>query len=111
MSNRVKYAVLTVAAAVALVLVIADFVVAQTNRSAQIEINGRQQFINQSIELGRVNQTLVRAIAVAAVRDKDSRLGAILAEQGITVHENPAPAPAPAATTPAASGKPAKDHK
>ncbi len=96
-------------AALSLVLVIADFVLAETNRSVQAEVNARQQFINQSIEFSRVNQALVNAIAIAATKDKDSKLGQILAEQGISIAATPpSPAASPPASAPGAAPHPSK---
>lgn len=103
MKSGGRYGILAAAAALALVLVVADFVVAEINRSAQVEINSRQQYINQGIELSRVNQALVRAIAVAAVKDKDSKLGTLLNDQGITVSTAPS-ATRPPSTSPNTTG-------
>jgi hypothetical protein len=90
----------TIVATLALALVLANFIVAESNRATQIEVNERQQFINQGIELSRLNQTLVRFIAVAAVKNDDAKLKEILTEQGITVTLNPsAPLVSPATAT------------
>lgn len=77
-------------AAAAAVLVIIDFTLAQANRSLQVEVNKRQQFINESIQLERVNGALVHAIASAAVNAKDDRLRDVLTRNGITINVNPA---------------------
>lgn len=103
MKSSRRYRILAAASTLALVLVVADFVVAEINRSAQVEINSRQQYINQGIELSRVNQALVRAIAVAAIKDKDSKLDRILADQGITVSTAPS-ATSPPSTSPNTTG-------
>ncbi len=81
--------------ALTLVLVVAYVILGQDNRSVQAEVNRRQQFINQSIQLGRVNEALVRALATAAVDGKDDKLRDLLTQNGITIN---APAKAPAAT-------------
>jgi hypothetical protein len=84
-------------AAVTLALVIAHIWLVQDNRAAQAEVNRRQIFINQSIQLGRVNEALVRALAAAAVDAKDDKLRDLLTQNGITVNP-PAKAPAAAET-------------
>ncbi len=84
-------------AAATLILVVAYLILGQDNRAAQAEVNRRQQFINQSIQLGRVNEALVRALATAATEEKDDRLRDLLTQNGITI--NPA-TNAPAATAP-----------
>jgi hypothetical protein len=93
---------------ITLVLVVAYIVLVQENRSVQAEVNQRQQFINQSIQLGRINDALIRALATAAVDKNDDKLRELLAQNGITI--NPATgAPekqaAPAAAAPAGTGR------
>jgi hypothetical protein len=44
-------------------LVVAHIVLVQDNRPIQAQVNQRQQFINQSVELGRINEALIYALA------------------------------------------------
>lgn len=85
-----------------LVLVVAYIVLVQDNRSVQAEVNQRQQFINQSIQLGRINEALIRALATAAVNNKDDKLRDLLGQNGITINAAGEPEktaqPAPAGT-------------
>ena len=100
------YRLLVALSGISLILVIAYIVVIQDNRSIQAEINQRQQFINQSIQLGRIEDTLVRALAATAVDSKDDKLRDLLAQDGITINPKtgaPEKAPAPAAAAPAAA--------
>ena len=86
---------------VTLVLVVAYIVLAQDNRANQAEVNQRQQFINQSIQLGRINEALIRALAAAAVNNKDDKLRDLLAQNGITINPTtgaPEPSRAPSET-------------
>jgi hypothetical protein len=83
-----------------LLLVAAYIVLVQDNRTVQAEVNQRQQFINQSIQLGRVNEALIRALATAAVGNNDDRLRELLTQNGITI--NAAGEPAPGSSRPAA---------
>jgi len=69
-----------------LLLVIVYIILVQDNRSVQAELNQRQQFINQSVQLGRVNDVLIRALAAAAVGNKDDKLRDLLAQNGITIN-------------------------
>jgi hypothetical protein len=69
-----------------LLLVVAYIVLVQDNRSVQLQVNQRQQFINQSIQLGRINETLIRALAAAAVSSKDDKLRDLLAQSGIAIN-------------------------
>ena len=90
-------------------LIVAYIVLVQDNRAVQAEVNRRQQFINQSIQLGRVNEALIRALAAAAVSNNDDKLRDLLAENGITINASGEPvlsSSGPAEkTTPAATGK------
>jgi len=90
---------------ITLALVIAYIVLIQENRSVQAEVNRRQQFINQSIQLGRINDVLIRALAAEAVNDNDDKLRELLAQNGITINpttgapeRQATPAAAPAGT-------------
>jgi hypothetical protein len=90
-------------------LVIAYIILVQDNRTVQAEVNRRQQFINQSIQLGRINDVLIRALATSAVSNKDDKLRDLLAENGITINAAGEPVPSASApgdkTAPAATGK------
>jgi type II secretory pathway component PulM len=94
---------------ITLVLVIVYLYLVQANRAVQAEVNQRQQFINQSIEFNRINDTLIRTIATTAVNDKDQKLRDLLTQSGITI--NPAggvaaeKAEPPESNAPAAQGK------
>src|SRR5690242_6307299 len=95
--------------ALALALVVGYIILVQDNRRVQVEVNQRQQFINQSLQLGRINEALVRALAAAAVSNKDDKLRDLLTEIGITIDAAGEPVPAQGGsaqtTTPAPTGK------
>ena len=95
--------------ALSLILVIAYIILVQDNRSVQLEVNRRQQFINQSVQLGRINEALIRALAAAAVSNKDDKLRDLLADNGITI--NAAGEPVPAASGPAENTPPVATGK
>jgi len=105
------YRLLVALSGITLILVVAYIILEQDNRSIQAEVNRRQQFINQSIQLSRVNEALLRALTAAA--NTDEKLRDLLAQNGITsksatgapasieapTEKEPAPAsPAPAST-------------
>ena len=87
-----------------LVLVVAYIILVQDNRSIQAEVNQRQQFINQSIQLGRINEALIRALAAAAVNNKDDKLRDLLAQSGVTI--NAAGEASPSSSGPAEKSTP-----
>ena len=102
------YRLLVALSGITLVLVVVYIVLIQDNRSIQAEVNQRQQFINQSIQLGRINDTLVRAVAAAAVDSKNDKLRDLLAQNGFTINPKtgaPERTVAPASAAPAASGE------
>jgi hypothetical protein len=102
------YRLLVALSGITLVLVVAYIVLNQDNRSIQAEINQRQQFINQSIQLGRVNDALIRALATTAFSNKDDKLRDLLAQNGITINPTtgaPEREAAPVAAAPVATGR------
>ena len=89
-----------------LALVVVYIVLVQDNRTVQTQVNQRQQFINQSAQLSRVNEALIRALATATVNNKDDKLRDLLAQNGITINATgeavrSASTPAPVTTPPA----------
>lgn len=72
------------------------------NRTIQGEVNDRQQFINQSLQLDRLNRELIAALANLAARSNDDQVRNLLASQGITFTVNQPPASSSAASVPAA---------
>jgi hypothetical protein len=88
---------LVILAAAPLVFTVVDFVLTQGNRSLRAEVDQRQHLIDQNAQLARVNQVLMRQIAVAAVKNQDNKLRELLSRNGITINVPPTP--------PADSGK------
>jgi hypothetical protein len=82
---------LVIVAAAPLVFTVVDFVLARGNHSLRAEVDRRQHLINQGAQLAHVNQALIRQIAVAAVKNRDSKLRELLSRNGITVNIAPAP--------------------
>ena len=102
------YRLLVALSGITLVLVVVYIVLIQGNRSVQSEVNQRQQFINQSIQLGRVNDALIHILATTAVSNNDDKLRDLLAQNGITINPTtgaPEREAAPAAPAPAAAGR------
>jgi len=107
---RLLYWPSVVLAGITLILVVANIFFASNNHDIQVEINQRQQFINQSIQLSRVNDVLVRMLANASVSAKDDKIRELLVQQGITVTVAPntnsgtQPPTVPSGTTTPAAG-------
>jgi hypothetical protein len=92
-------------ASLAVVLVIVDGWLVTSNATIRTEVATRQQFINQSVQLSRLNQELVNELGGFALKN-NAAIRQILAESGITV-VGQAPAPGQAAPAPAGQANPA----
>jgi hypothetical protein len=79
----------TILAALALVLVVFDIMLALGNQSAQAEVNERQQFIAQSFQLGQLNQQVVAVLADMAMKSNDQQLKNLLASSGMGIGPEP----------------------
>jgi hypothetical protein len=77
--------VLTVCGVILLVLIVTNMVLFLGNRDKQININSRQQYIQQSLVLEGLNRDIINALANLAVRNKDAQLIDLLTAHGITV--------------------------
>jgi hypothetical protein len=78
-----------------LVLVLTNVYLFTSNRSLQLDVNNRQQFITQSVQLEQLNKEIIVALANLAVRDKDPALSELLTTHGITVSATPNAGAAP----------------
>jgi hypothetical protein len=85
----VPFWILTGIAALTLGLVVLNMVVFLSNSSLQREVNARQQFIQQSIQLEQLNREIITALANLSAQHKDDQLKALLAAHGITFTINP----------------------
>ena len=77
--------VLTVCGAVLLVLILINMALFLGNREKQLNINTRQQYIQQSLVLEGLNRDIINALANLAVRNKDAQLIDLLTVHGISV--------------------------
>jgi hypothetical protein len=80
----------TALAAVSLALVIVNGAMYIANQNAQTDVNSRQQFINQSIQIAKVEESLARELAAVA-SNGDDQIRDLLAELGITYTVTPPP--------------------
>jgi hypothetical protein len=73
----------TVLAVLSVILVVSDGVLFLGNHDARELVNRRQQFINQSIQLARFNEVLVRSLAASAAANDDTQLRQLLDQLGL----------------------------
>jgi hypothetical protein len=86
-----QFWILTILALLAAAFSIANMILYQSNRSTQIEVSGRQQYIQQSIQLQVLYNEMVRALADLAMKNQDAELVSLLKSQGIGVSGSPSP--------------------
>lgn len=111
MDGKLTYGASTVLAVLSLVLLAANIALINSNRTLQDSANQRQSEIGRGTSLANLNQSLVQALAEAAVNNNDAGIKDLLASQGITINPKAVAkpvAPAAAAAAPAAKKPAAK---
>jgi type VI protein secretion system component VasK len=96
MLKSAEFWIVTLTAVLAAALAITNAVLFAGNRTRQVEVAERAQYIQQSVQLEGLYREIVKALADLSVRNQDPALANLLSAQGITVTTNPAPAPTPA---------------
>jgi hypothetical protein len=76
--------VLTILAALMLVLVLANVLLSLGNQSLRVDVNERQQLITQAMQLEGLHREIVTVLASIAVKSNDEQLKSLLASQGIS---------------------------
>ena len=69
---------------IVLITVFINIFLFQGNRAVRNVVLTQQQFINESIRLGRINAQLIRALATASAQTNDTEIRALLAELGVS---------------------------
>lgn len=80
-----RIGVLTPLAGLMLVLVLVNVLLSLGNQFLRMDVNERQQFITQSIQLEELNREIVTALASVAVKSNDRQLKELLASVGINL--------------------------
>ena len=83
-------AILTALAVLMLVFVLVNILLSLGNQSLRAEVNERQQFLTQSIQLEGLHREIITVLATVALKTKNDQLKSLLASQGINFGE-PAP--------------------
>src|SRR4029453_2540601 len=83
-----KFVLLTIAAAVLLALTFMNVSARNELRLRQSEVLTRQQFINETAALGRLNAQLVQALATLSANNDDDAIREMLAKHGVTFKVN-----------------------
>jgi hypothetical protein len=72
-----------------LLLVLMNVLLSLGNHSLRVDVNERQQFITQSIQLEGLHREIVTVLASVAVKDNNEQLKTLLASQGIDLVDDP----------------------
>jgi hypothetical protein len=96
--TKTQYGVVTTVAALCLFTMLANVFLGLANRSAQLDVASRQQYVQQSLQLEGPYREIIRALAELAARHNDADVREMLQRHGIT-YSVAAP---PALVTPAA---------
>jgi hypothetical protein len=79
---------LTLVAGVALVLAVLNMALDQSNQAVQAEINNSQEYINQTLQISRLNTQVIQALANLSARTGDEQISNLLAAHGISFSTN-----------------------
>ena len=83
MLNKTEFRVTTGLSMLGLALVVANAALIESNRTAQVDLSTRNQYVQQSVQLEPIYQALVRGLADVAAKG-DAQIGTLLSSLGIT---------------------------
>ena len=84
--------ILTGLAVLMLLLVLANILISLGNQSLRLEVNERQQFLAQSMQLEGLHREIITVLATVALKTNNDQLKGLLASQGINLGQPPPPA-------------------
>jgi hypothetical protein len=84
--------ILTALAVLMIVLVLVNIVLSLGNQSLRAEVNERQQFLAQSMQLEGLHREIITVLATVALKTNNDQLKSLLASQGINFGQPPPPA-------------------
>ena len=76
-----KFSLVTAIALIGSILVLVNVSFHRANRTLQADVAQRQQFINQSIQLARLNNEIIQALARLSAETNDESIRRLLADQ------------------------------
>lgn len=89
MLKSLQFWVLSATGAACVLLALANIVLSTGNQRLQGQASQRGQYIQQGAQIQGLYRQIVQAVADLSVRDKDAKLQAILARQGLHVTAHP----------------------
>ena len=108
--SKLQYYTVTLIAALCFAAMLASTTLGYNNATARADVNQRQQFVQQSVQLEGLYKEIVRALAEMGARNNDGDVKVMLLKNGITYTANAAkPAPTPTtSSSPAPGAAPAR---
>ena len=100
--SKTQYWIANVVGAACLAMLAAQLTLVSMNRGLRGDIELRQQYVQQSVQLEGLYREIARALAELGARNNDSQVRDMLARHGITYTAN---APAQGAQPPAKEGR------
>ena len=94
--SRLQYWIVTALGITSLVLLATNIWLSNNIQAGQADIQLRQQYVQQSVQLEGLYKEIIRALAELSARNDDADVRTMLAKHGITYSVNEA-APPPAA--------------
>jgi hypothetical protein len=95
--TKTQFWIANVVGVACLVTLAAQLTLVSLNRGLRADIDMRQQYVQQSLQLEGLYREIVRALAELGARNNDEQVRGLLQQHGITYTVNPpAAAPAPA---------------
>src|SRR5215510_4396493 len=85
--------VLTGLAVLVLLLVLVNILISLGNQSLRMEVNERQQFLAQSMQLEGLHREIITVLATVALKTNNDPLKSLLASQGINLGQGQPPPP------------------
>ena len=84
--------ILTALAVLMIILVLVNILLSLGNQSLRAEVNERQQFLAQSMQLEGLHREIITVLATVALKTNNDQLKNLLASQGINFGQPPPPA-------------------
>jgi hypothetical protein len=84
-----EYRLLCGLGAFAVFLVCLNVALYYSNHSIQASVNARAQYIQQTTPIGELYQSIAKALAELAVKNKDEQVRGMLSQEGFTINQAP----------------------
>lgn len=81
--------ILWIGSGIFLLLTVVNIGLFMSNRALQDQVGERAQYVQQSLQLEKIYQPLVRALANLAANKQDAQIGSLLSSQGISFTVTP----------------------